>query len=401
MKKMTIMALSRIHLIIISATIALLLNACSQQTSLGSQLLGDKTSRAIALTPLKKIENPIPTHKNWQVKTGRGMGENKIHPFFTDKIIFVASVHSVSAWNKDNGTLIWKRAFGEAITAGINGDLDSNSDQIVIGSNKGNAIALDVKTGKIRWVERLSSEILAVSPSKNGFIALRTVDGKIHGLSSQTGEIIWQRSQRTPKLSHFGASVPVIIDDNVISGFDNGKLVAYQLSTGKPQWEVTLAVPKGLTELDQIIDIDGKITVIDNALFASSLNGNATGIQGKTGNPVWLRPFSTPSGLSASTKTILARDNQGNIWKFDPQTGNPIWKMDDLKLRQPTLPVIINSELAITADKQGKIHWINTKTGKVVARDTADKTGYAVAPVINKKAIYLIGKSGLLTKFSQ
>ena len=398
---MTKTALSRVGLLTVSISVFLFLNACSQQTALSSQLLGNKTSRAIALTPLKKIANPIATNKVWQVKTGSAMGESKIHPFIKDQTLFIAGARSVSAWNKNSGQLIWKKSFRETITAGINGSFDKNGNHIVIGTNKGNAIALDTKTGSTLWVERLSSEILAVSPSKNGFIALRTVDGKIHGLSSQSGEIIWQRSQKTPKLSLFGASVPVILANNVISGFDNGKLVAYQLSTGKPQWEVTLAVPKGLTELEKIIDIDGKITVLDNALFASSLNGNATGIQGKTGDPVWLKPFSTPSGLSANAKTILTRDDQGNIWKLDPQTGNPVWKMNDLKQRQPTLPIIINTELAIVADKQGKIHWINSKTGKIIALDTGDNAGYSVPPITDKKAIYFIGKSGLLSKFTQ
>jgi len=398
---MTKTALSRVGILTVSISVSLFLNACSQQTALSSQLLGNKTSRAIALTPLKKIANPIATNKVWQVKTGSAMGESKIHPFIKDQTLFIAGARSVSAWNKNSGQLIWKKSFRETITAGINGSFDKNGNHIVIGTNKGNAIALDTKTGSTLWVERLSSEILAVSPSKNGFIALRTVDGKIHGLSSQSGEIIWQRSQKTPKLSLFGASVPVILANNVISGFDNGKLVAYQLSTGKPQWEVTLAVPKGLTELEKIIDIDGKITVLDNALFASSLNGNATGIQGKTGDPVWLKPFSTPSGLSANAKTILTRDDQGNIWKLDPQTGNPVWKMNDLKQRQPTLPIIINTELAIVADKQGKIHWINSKTGKIIALDTGDNAGYSVPPITDKKAIYFIGKSGLLSKFTQ
>ncbi len=386
--------------VLITVFSALLLSGCSQQTSIGSQLLGDKTSRAIVLEPLKKIENAISTQKNWQVKTGSYMGENKIHPFIKGDLIFVAGAQSISAWNKSSGKLIWKKHLGETITAGINGSLDKNKHQIVIGSTQGNAIALDEKTGNTLWIERLSSEILAVSPSKNGFVALRTVDGKIHGLSSQTGELIWQRSQKTPKLSHFGASVPVIIGENIISGFGNGKLVAYQLSTGKPQWEVTLAIPKGSTELDKIIDIDGKISVIDTALFASSLNGNATGIQGKTGNPVWLRAFSTPNGLSASAEAILSRDNQGNIWRLDPQTGSPVWKMDDLKQRQPTLPLIINEKLAIVADKQGNIHWISTQTGKIIARNLGDKSGYSVAPIADQNAIYFISKSGVLSKLS-
>ena len=74
--------------------------------------------------------------------------------------------------------------------------------------------------------------------------------------------------------------------------------------------------------------------------------------------------------------------------------------MDDLTQRQPTLPVIINENLAIVADKQGNIHWINTQTGKIIARDFGDKSGYSVAPITDQNAIYFIAKSGVLSKFT-
>ncbi|MEE9444513.1 MAG: outer membrane protein assembly factor BamB [Cocleimonas sp.] len=387
--------------VIVSSTF-LLLSACSQQSIGSSQLFGNKTSRATKLEPLKKIGSPIPTRKVWEVKTGSAMGENKIHPYISGNTIFVAGSQSVSAWNKSSGKLIWKQNISETISAGVNGSFKGgDTQQITIGTIQGNVISLDSKTGIVRWIERLTSEVLAVSASKRGRIALRTVDGKLHGLSTQTGELIWQRSQRPPALTHLGASVPVIVGDNIISGFDNGKLVAYKLSNGQPQWEVTLALPRGLTELDKMIDIDGKINVLGNALFASSLNGNASGIQGDSGTPVWLKSFSTPSGLNATQNGVFSSDNQGNIWKLNPQTGDPIWKMDDLKQREPTLPTLINSKLAVVADKQGNIHWINTSTGKIVARNKGDTAGYSVEPEVDKKSIYFLGKSGVLTKLSQ
>ena len=386
---------------IVSSSTFLFLNACSQQSTGVSQIFGNKTSAATVLEPLKKIESPIATQKVWEVRTGSAMGENKIHPLITNNTIFVAGGQSVSAWNKNSGKLIWKKNIGETISAGVNASLKPSDSQITIGTIQGNAITLDSKTGKTRWIERLSSEVLAVSASKNGRIALRTVDGKLHGLATQTGEIIWQRSQHPPTLTHLGASVPIIVGDNIVSGFDNGKLVSYKLSNGQPQWEVTLALPHGLTELDKMVDIDGKINVLGNALYASSINGSASGIQGDSGIPVWLKSFSTSSGLSASQNGVFSSDYQGNIWKLNPQTGDPIWKMDDLKQREPTLPILVDSKLAIVADKQGNIHWINTKTGKIVARNKGDSAGYSVEPEVDANNIYLLGKSGLLTKLSQ
>ena len=155
------------------------------------------------------------------------------------------------------------------------------------------------KQESIQWIERLSSEVQSVSPAHNNRVVFRTIDGKLHGLSSVTGELIWQRSQTTPSLSMLGASVPVIVSTLVIEGFDNGKVAAYDLQTGKEIWQVTLALPRGNHELDRIIDIDGKLKPLGNALFAASLNGSASGINMETGKLAWSRSFSTSVGVNA------------------------------------------------------------------------------------------------------
>lgn len=386
---------------LITCSALLLLSACSQQSTGGSQLLGNQKSTVVALKPLENVKNPIPTKKEWEVNTGSAMGDNKVHPYINGNTVYVAGAETISTWDSSSGKLLWKKNIGETITAGVNGSLVGDSQQIVIGTIQGNAISLNAKTGAVNWIERLSSEVLSVSPSANNRIALRTIDGKLHGLSANTGELVWQQSQRTPALTHRGASVPVIVEGNVISGFDNGKLIAYRLDNGQPQWEVTLALPRGLTDLDKMIDVDGKINVLGNALFASSLNGNVSGINGSSGSPVWLKSFSTSTGVSGNQNGVYSSDNEGNIWKLNPQTGEPVWKLDDLKLREPMLPIPVKSGLAVTADKLGSIHWINTNTGKIVARTIGDKSGYSVEPIIINNSVFLIGKSGLLSKLSQ
>lgn len=325
------------------------------------------------------------------------MGENKIHPYLEKHLIYVAGGVSASAWDKNSGKLIWTASLGETISAGVNGSLDGSS-QIFIGTSNGNAISLDAKTGKIRWIERLSSEVLSVSPSKDGRVAFRTIDGKLHGLSSSTGELVWQQSQQTPRLTLMGASVPVIVGPYVISGFDNGKVAAYQLQNGEAAWEVTLAIPRGRTELERIIDVDGKLKPIGTALFAASMNGSMNGIILKDGNSVWSKRFSSSTGVSVDPQGLYSSDSKGYIWKMDPQNGAPIWSIDDLERYDPTLPTLVGSSLLVISDKKGNIHWVNTKTGQFVARLKGDPAGYSVEPEVDGRSVYAIGKSGLLTK---
>lgn len=378
--------------LILFISLAFTLTGCSQQ------LFGNKTTRITPLPALKEIVATKNTALAWQVKTGSAMGEHKVHPFIADQAIFVAGAKSVSAWQKATGKLLWKTKIGEEISAGVNGSY-LNTPSIYIGTSNGNAISINANTGKIQWIERLSSQVLAISPEKEGRVAFRSIDGKLHGLSSNTGELIWQRSQRTPVLTLLGASVPIIVGPLVISGFDNGKVAAYQLQNGTPAWEVTLALPRGRTELERLIDVDGKIKQLGNALFASSLNGSIDGVDLSSGAVAWSKKFSSSTGITGDPQGLYSSDDKGNIWKMQPQTGAPVWSMDDLKRYEPTLPVLFDSSLLVLGDKKGNLHWINTATGGFASRNKGDVAGYSVEPEVDGNSVYAIGKSGLLSKF--
>lgn len=386
-----------------------LLTGCSKFSIPGSQLFNQKSSRPAPLKALKPVTTSINATSAWQVSTGSAMGENKVHPYIDSQSVYVAGGSSASSWQKSSGKQQWKAAIGETVSAGVNGSYlpranngstTSNAQQIFIGTISGNAIALDAKTGKVQWIERLSSEVLSVSPSLNNRVVFRTIDGKLHGLASNTGELIWQRSQATPALSQLGASVPVIASNLVIAGFDNGKVAAYNLQDGQGVWQVTLALPRGNTELEQMIDVDGKIKTLGNALFAASLNGSNTGINMESGQQAWSKAFSTPTGVNADSQALYSSDDKGNIWKFDPRTGDPVWSIDDLQGRHPSVPALVGSSNIVVADQQGNIHWIDATKGVFVGRNKGDSRGYSVEPEAFGNQVYTIGRSGILNKFT-
>ncbi len=384
----------RNNLVITLITTTFLLSGCGQ-------LFGSKASRPIPLKPLKAFETTLDTKKIWEVKTASAMGENKIHPYIDATTIYIAGSRFASAWQKGNGKSQWKTDIGEIISAGVNGAANSgNNTQVFIGTDNGNAISLNAKTGKVQWIERLSSEVQSVSPSSNGRVVFRTIDGKIHGLSSTTGELIWQQSQASPVLTLHGASVPILVGPLVVAGFDNGKIAAYQLHDGEKKWEVALAKARGTTELDRIIDIDGKLISLGTVLFGASLHGQIRGIDLAKNKTTWSQPFSTSTGINANPQGLYSSDDQGNIWRIQPNTGEPVWKMDDLQRYEPTLPALAGDSLLVIADKKGNIHWVNAKTGLFVARHQSDPAGYSVEPEVNGRSVYSISKSGVLTRIT-
>lgn len=380
----------------LTLTASLVLSGCSGQSLPGSQLLGGQQNAYIApkLKPLKEIATNSNAQTLWQVTAGTANRDVKIHPYASNRAIFIATGNTVSAWDKANGKPLWKQSVNDTITGGVNG----GDGMIYVGTRSGNALALDAASGKIRWIAPLGTEVLAVSESSQGYVVFRTIDGKLHGVKSGNGEVNWQRQQRTPQLSMYGASVPVIVAEGVIAGFDNGKVAAYFLTTGKPIWEITLAVPKGNSDVENIIDVDGRLKPLGTALFATNANGRIIGADMNTGEVGWARAFASYTGADANKEGVYSTNKDGHVFKITPRKGQVVWKQDDLENRRPTTPTLTASGgHVVVGDRQGNLHWINTTTGQINNRISADPAGYSVPVVQSGEVLFALGRSGVLT----
>jgi outer membrane protein assembly factor BamB len=351
-------------------------------------------------TPPKALKELKPTanvRTVWQVSTGSGAGKDyvRIHPQVDESAVLVAGGSSASAWSKVNGGRIWQTTVDGTVTGGVS----SGEGGVFLGTDKGNAIALDRQTGKVLWSTPLGSEVLAVSPAKNGIVAFRTGDGNLQGLAVKTGQRLWQQERKSPTLSLRGASTPLVVGGMVIAGFDNGVVTAFDMQSGKGLWEVTLSVPRGSSDLDRMTDVDGEMKALGEALFAASYNGRIAGINMRDGNVAWAAPYSSYTGVDADPNGLYTSNDAGDVWKLEPLSGNPVWKLDDLERRQPTAPTLLGQFLVV-GDYQGYLHWVNTSNGQIAARVQGDKSGYTVAPVKDGNTVYTLGKSGLLSAFN-
>ena len=369
-------------------SISLLLNGCG---------VFSKKNKALPPKPLTNFSPTATAKVIWQSNTGSYSKKQyvKIHPVISGNTIFVAGGSSASAWNKDNGSIRWKTPVADSVTAGVN----IGEGLVFVGTLGGNAIALDQTTGKPHWVQSLSSEVVSVSPAKNNMVVFRTNDGSIHGLSTATGEILWQQSRKTPILSLRGASVPVTYGNNVIIGFDNGKLTAFDIQAGHTVWEAILGVPRGRTELDRVVDIDGKIKLVGSKVYAATYNGQIAAINASNGAVQWSKSYSTDTGVDANGQGVYTVSEKGDVFKLLAGNGQVTWKMDDLERRRPTAPSIIGSNIVV-GDYAGYLHFINTANGKFSARARGDSRGYTISPLVNGTTAYAFGRGGVLTAIS-
>lgn len=341
---------------------------------------------------LEDITQTLNVREVWSESLGAGTGEKylKLHPLLIEDTLYILNAEGVvMALEALEGKVLWEVDTQATVSAGINGD----EELLVFGTEDGDAIALSTEDGRELWRSRLSSEVMSVSQVEFGVIAIRTNDSKVYGLDTHSGEQIWQLGQKAPVLMLKGMSVPVVNSGNLVVGFDDGKLGVFSMLRGQSLWQITLGVPKGRSELERMVDIDGTIKVRDGIIFAIGFQSKVAAVTLIEGRVLWSRNLSSHSGLDVDESRLYVTDEDSQIWAFDRRTGASLWKQDKLRYRKLTSPVAIE-DYVIVGDYAGYVHWLAKSDGEFVARTMVDGEGILTAPVVEGARVYVFDRGG-------
>ncbi len=336
-----------------------------------------------ACTKDKDVEPPaqlvpfpatLPVKKLWSEKVPGGNKKFAVlrlglGPAVDDGVVFAASHKGeVVALALETGRELWRKKTKLPLSAGP----AAGQGMVVVGSSKGTLVALDAKTGDQRWRTQIRSELLSTPAISDKIVAVRSVDGRLHGLDPATGKESWSAEQQVPKLSLRGTAIPVIAKDAVLSGFDNGKVMAVSVSTGDTIWDTAVAAPHGRTELERLIDIDSAVAVVGDDVFVAGFQGRTAMLALDSGQVWWAHDMSSYRGLAADGDDLYVTQSDGEIVALRQRDGSEIWRNKKLRMRALTVPAVTSSAIAV-ADLQGYLHWLDKRTGELVARELVAK----------------------------
>ncbi|MGB0635820.1 MAG: outer membrane protein assembly factor BamB [Gammaproteobacteria bacterium] len=315
----------------------------------------------------------ISVEEIWSKRIGKG-AENlylKLTPAVIGGYLFVADQYGkLIATDISTGEPVWQiHDKNVNYTSGAGG----GDGMVLIGTGDGRVIARDVQTGNLKWVAKVSSEILSAPTAFNQITVVRTGDGNIFGLDSGTGKEIWNYDRTVPSLTLRGNAPPVIGGDRVFAGFDNGRFVALDLKSGQSLWDSPLAIPSGRSDLDRMVDVDSAPIVQKNTIFVASFHGGVSAISSIDGRILWTREISSYAGIALGGRYVYVTDDEGSIWALNAETGASVWKKDELKERYPTAPAYYNGYVVV-CDSEGYTLWMNAQTGEFVYKSRLDKS---------------------------
>ncbi len=340
---------------IVLLCIAVLVTACTSSPS-----------PVLPPVALASLTNQVKVKLLWTQRVGEGVGENylKIRPAVVgNSIIYLDYEGKLSTVNRDTGEIISQFEFNLPIS----NQFIIYKNSIIFGTSQGELIMAQLDNGKIIWRKQFSSEVLSHAAVSDGILIISTVDGYLYGLDVSNGEKRWLYNRTVPVLTLRGSSSPVITNGMVLSGFDNGKLIALTLDTGRVIWDTTIALPSGSTEIERIIDINIKPVVKEDLVYVATFQGRLAAVELSTGKIVWTRDLSVYNNIKVDAFRVYVAAADSRIWALDRKNGATLWKQDALLRRNISGPALLNDQLVV-GDFNGYLHWMSRSDGKMLSR---------------------------------
>ena len=348
-------------------------------------------------TPLVEFEETLPVRRLWSTRVGKGSEFLRLSltPSGDGSNIYAASYDGqVVSLNADNGRQNWAVNVDSTLTAGPGyGD-----DLLVVVSRDGEAICLRSDDGTEVWRVDLDGESVSIPAIGNDVVVVQTIDGFLRGLSAFDGSILWAIEHSAPALTLRGSAAPVIAGTTVIAGFDNGRLIAASLLDGATEWEAMLSPPSGRSDLDRLADVDGRVTVVGQDVYAAGYQGRVAALAAESGQVLWSRELSTYAGVSAEWDKVYALTAEGELVAMQRRNGDDSWRQTALIRREPSTPVPFNTSVVV-GDFEGYLHFFDTATGATVARERVGKGLISGQPVVIANRLYVQSESGDLAAF--
>lgn len=347
--------------LIFSILLVFMLSACSSS----------KVNQPKELDP--EFKDRVLVERAWKKSIGEGdIGlQLELSSVYYDGLIYSIDgegYHTVL--DPESGRIIRDADLNIKVSGGLSGD----NQHLYLTTFEGELIAIKRETAKVVWRARLSSEAISKPASNGNLVAVQTVDGKLFVYGVADGRLRWRYDSIGPLLSLRGTPSPIISQRYTITSFANGEMLAFDNQSGDIYWKAILATPVGRTELERLVDPDGQAVIDGDTLYTIAYQGKLVALDVITGTEKWAKSYSSFNSLAFGFGKIFVTTADGEVLAINPKNGTEIWRNEDFMYRRLNSPFVYQQAL-VFADLEGYLHFLDTQTGKPLARKQPDEDG--------------------------
>lgn len=362
-------------------------------------------------TPLEAFEAEVVVERRWETGVGRGLGRKylRISPrILADRVYAADGYGGVFAFDRFSGRRIWSASIGKPDGRSLRlwdrrdpsfltGGVGAGDGKVLVGTTRGEVVALDAGDGSELWRAQLSSEVLAPPAGGDGVVMAQTSDGRLVALEAADGATRWSHDNQVPLLTLRGTATPMRVGGLVFAGFGDGRVAALSTETGAPVWEHRLVLPQGRTELDRLVDVDSTPLLVPErgVLFTISYQGRLKALSPQDGRVLWELPASSYLDIAQGYGQLYYVTDEDVVTAVHQGTAEVVWQQNALKHRQLTSPMAF-SNYVLVGDAEGYLHILAQSDGRFVARRRLS-AGLRSPMVEGDGIVYVLANDGRLS----
>ena len=350
----------------------------------------------------------------WSAQIGEGNKRKQrltADPVVAEGKIFTMDSQGNLSATSLGGAQVWTRNLTPARDKpedAAGGGLAYANGKLFVTTGFGRLEAVDPKTGKLLWEQRLEA-IGSGSPTVFGnLVYLVSGDERGWAIDTETGKVAWQVDSVPAITNVQSPAAPAVNDRLVVFPFGSGELQATFRRGGLRLWDAGIAGERLGRALNKIGDISGDPVISGSTVYAANHSGRLVALDVETGERRWTAAQGALSPVWVTGGSVFLVSEINQLVRLDAATGEGIWAVDlplftkDKPKKQGALyahygPILAGSRL-IVASSDGVLRSFDPRDGKLL-HSVEIPDGASSNPVVANGTLYVLGGKGQLHAF--
>lgn len=301
-------------------------------------------------------------------------------------ITLASSDGNVVAMDAATGRDLWRGSAGGPIAAGVGSD--GTVAAVVTRANELVALV----GGKEIWRQKLPAVAYTPPFVAGGRVFVLTADRSVSAFDGQNGHKLWTQTRPGEPLVLRQAGVMLAVGDTLVVGL-SGRLVGMDPLTGGSRWEAPLASPRGINDVERLVDLVGGVSRIGDSICARAFQAAVGCADAARGTVVWTKPANGSEGVSGDDKLVYGTEADGRVIAWQRDNGERKWLSERLRYRNLTAPLALGRSVVI-GDSTGLVHMLSREDGSPLNRLTTDGSQIMAAPVLAGNTLVVVTRNG-------
>jgi len=323
-------------------------------------------------TALEANPNTLRAKEVWRVMSGPSSAPLAMR-VVGDRVITASSQGDITAVDVASGQVTWRAALGVALSAGVGTD----GEHVAVVTRDNYLVVL--REAKEIWRQKLASVTLTAPLVAGARVFLVSADRTVLAFDASTGRKLWTQQRPGESLLLGQAGILMAMGDTLVTS-QSGRLVGLSPQNGSVRWDVSVAVGRGVNEVERLVDLVAGTSRMEDDLCLRAFQTSVACVDTATGKTRWTKSASGATGLGGTAAAVFGTESDGKVVAWRRSDGDRLWVNERLRFRGLSTPLAANAALVL-GDAEGFVHFLSLQDGSLLARLATDGSPIMGSPV--------------------